>query len=212
MKFEHVKVYNWMNAIRGMRNSFGSWDKRDSEETLDLTTGELNFKLGENDKKLAMKLSKAGSSHGKYLRQIFVSFDLTAPDYFWVEEATYKVGTAENSTSTMHTFGRSEAIPVEDYGFDDPNHPLIKIYMLIINKAKDDWHKTGMKVGTPEWRRLIQLNSKAFLYKRTFTGNYQVLKTMYHDRRLHRLEEWREFCRFIETLPYSELITLREPS
>jgi hypothetical protein len=210
IKFENVKVYNWLNALRGMRNSWESWDKLDSVETVvyENLTPSIKFEMGIEDQKLALKLSKAGSDHGKYLRQILVSVDVIAPEYWWKEADTYKVGTVANSTSMMHKLGARE-LTVDDFSFDNPNHPTVLLYMGLINTVREEWVRSGKKKPSPEWRTMNQLTAIAFNYRRTFTCNYQVLKSMYHSRKNHRLQEWHDFASWVESLPYSELITLK---
>ena len=200
IKFEHVKTYNWLDAIRGMRNSWESWDLMDSVQVLN------NVKIGESDYKLMMKLVKAGSDHAKFLRQILVSVDVIAPEYWWKEADTYKVGTVANSTSMMHTLGRSE-IAEDMFSFEDVPAALKEEYLDLINYARDLWIESGKKKPSPEWRAMNQLMAIGFNYRRTFTCNYQVLRSMYHSRKNHRLSEWHDFARWCETLPYSELIT-----
>ena len=207
IKFENVAVYNFMNAIRGMRNPFESWDKIDSHYIINRFSQE-EFILGENDYKLAMKLSKAGSDHGKFLRQILVSIDLTAPEYFFKEFDTYKVGTVANSTSMMHLLGNRK-LTVDDFSFDEPDSSYVYDYLELINEIRSHWIDSGKKKPSHEWRLMNQLMAISFLYTRTITLNYQVLKNMYHSRRNHKLQEWNDFCIWIETLPYSELITLK---
>ena len=208
IKFENVAVYNFMSAIRGMRNPFESWDKIDSHYIINRFSQE-EFILGENDYKLAVKLSKAGSDHGKFLRQILVSIDLTAPEYFFKEFDTYKVGTVANSTSMMHLLGNRK-LTVDDFSFDEPESSYVYYYLEMINGIRDHWVDSGKKKPSPEWRLMNQLMAISFLYTRTITLNYQVLKNMYHSRKSHRLIEWHEFCSFVESLPYSKLITLKE--
>lgn len=198
-----------MNAIRGMRNPFESWDKMDSVNKQLYSGSPRIFQMGENDHKLAMTLSKAGSDHGKFLRQILVSVDIIAPEYFYKEFDTYKVGTVANSTSMMHLLGKRE-LTVDDFGFDDVNHPLVQDYIKMINGVRLSWINSGGKKPSPEWRLMNQLVAISYLYKRTITLNYQVLKNMYHSRKNHRLQEWHDFCAWVESLPYSELITLKE--
>jgi hypothetical protein len=210
IKFENAEVYNWMNAIRGMRNSWESWDKMDSVEVIEYKdlSPYHKFEMGEEDHKLAIKLSKAGSDHGKYLRQILVSVDIIAPEYWWKEADTYKVGTVANSTSMMHKLGSRE-LTVEDFSFDFPNSILVQEYLKILNEARLGWVANGKKKPSPEWRLMNQLTAISFNYRRTFTANYQVLKSMYHSRKNHRLSEWHDFAAWVESLPYSELITLK---
>lgn len=202
ISFSHVRTYNWLNAIRGIRNSWESWDKSDSYVTPD-----GKFVFGPNDYALALKLSKAGSSHAKFLRQIFVSMDILAPEYWWREYATYKVGTTENSTSQMHKLG-SRMLTVDDFSFDDPTDPFNVETIDRVNCLIEEWWATGKKKPSPEWRRLLQNIPQSYNYLRTCTTNYQALKNAYHDRKNHRLQEWRDFAEWVRTLPYSELITL----
>lgn len=219
IKFENLDIYNWHNAIRGMRNSFGSWDKMDSyyvesvcscDECKRHTFGGKKWVMGPNDMKLAMKLSKAGDSHAKFLRQILVSVDIIAGNEWWKEFDTYKVGTVANSTSLMHTLGKRLLTP-EDFSFDDPTHPAVQETIERLNNLiRYWWQEENAQIGSPTWRLLQKLIPMGFVYRRTVTMNYQVLKRIYHDRKGHRLKEWREFCAWVKTLPYSQLITLEE--
>jgi hypothetical protein len=210
IKFENVQVYNWMNALRGMRNSWESWNKMDSVEVIEYKdlSPYHKFEMGMEDYKLAMKLSKAGSDHAKFLRQILVSVDIVAPEYWWKEADTYKVGTVANSTSMMHTLGK-EFIPASAFSLEDVDGDLGLRYMDLLNEARDRWVASGKKKPSREWRQMNQLTAISFNYRRTFTANYQVLKSMYHSRKNHRLSEWHEFAEWVESLPYSELITLK---
>lgn len=188
-----------------MRNSWESWDKIDSLYKYDID--KQGWIYGENDWKLAMKLVRAGSDHAKFLRQILVGVDIIAGNEFWKEFDTYKVGTTANSTSMMHKMG-SRLLTAGDFSFDDPNAPEVEIALMTVNSAIEKWWDEGKKVGTPTWRLMQKLVPMGFIYRRTVTMNYQVLRSMYHSRKAHRLAEWREFCKWMETLPYSELITL----
>ena len=171
------------------------------------------FFLGENDLKLAKTLSKAGTDHGKFLRQITVSFNITAPLYWWKEFDTYKVGTTANSTSTMHTLS-NEKITIDCFSFDgvlnrkDPDwtKDLIEIINLC-EKTRQKYLKTKDKAY---WRRLIQMLPSAWMQERTITLNYAVLKNMYNARKNHKLTEWQTFCAFIEKLPYAKELILCE--
>lgn len=217
IRFDDLDIYNWHNAIRGMRNSFGSWDKMDSyyhvpdHLVVDPLTGRvqgLKWVFGPNDWDLALRLSKAGDSHAKYLRQILVSVDITAGAEWWKEFDTYKVGTVANSTSLMHKLG-SRPLTVYDFSFDDPHDPDVQEAIRLLNRVIRKWRESGKKVGTSEWRKMQKLVPMGVRYTRTVTMNYQVLKTIYQDRRGHRLTEWRDFCAWVESLPYSQLITLK---
>ena len=212
IKFEHLKTYNWLDAIRGMRNSWESWDKMDSKYIRireDEKEIEFKYEVGANDLKLMKKLVRAGSDHAKFMRQILVSVDIIAPEYWWKEADTYKVGTVANSTSMMHTLGK-DYTPVNAFSMEDVDADLQQAYMEILHEAQRRWYESGKKKPSKEWRQMNQLVAISYLYRRTFTCNYAVLSSMYHSRKNHRLQEWRDFAKWVETLPYSELITGKE--
>jgi hypothetical protein len=190
-----------------MRNSWESWDKSDSY--LEEHIGGSHYVLGKADRKLALTLSKAGGDHAKYLRQISVEVDIIAPEYWWKEYDTYKVGTVANSTSMMHTLGK-DYTPESAFNLEDVDDDLADRYMDLIHDAQTRWFASGKKKPSREWRQMVQLTAQSFIYTRTCTLNYQVLKSMYHSRKNHRLQEWRDFANWVETLPYQELITLKE--
>lgn len=216
IKFENVDVYNFENAIRGMRNSWESWDKMDSEwieigpsdSQWFAESGVWWYEIGPNDHALAMKLGKAGPEHAKYLRQIFISVDITAPLKWWDETDQYNFFTT-NSTSSMHTLGKDYITP-DSFSFEDVDDDLLDGYMQILNTARNRWENSGKKKPSREWRQMIMLTAMGFDYRRTFTSNYGQLRNMYHQRKNHRLQEWREFAKWVETLPYSEFITLKK--
>jgi len=205
LKLEHVEVTNLNGAIRGMRNPLESHHLSDSYWSNHSSIDEENnkeyieeFIIGPNDLKLAMQLKKAGSDHRKFLRQIFVSFDLTMPEYFWKQYHTYKVSTVENSTSQMHTLGKRLLTP-NDFIFDnEEDHILInRINNLIL-----EWQNTKDK---EIWRRIIQLMPQSYLYKKTCTLTYENLINMYNARKNHKLDEWQWFIRnIIKQCPYAE--------
>ena len=198
IKVKNISVYNFENALRGMRNPLESWDKSESYYDNDYV-----YVIGENDKELALRLIKAGKEHSKFCRQIFVSMDITAPDYWWKEYATYKVSTTENSTSTMHKI-TSRLLTENDFSID--KRDAIDDYIIYcLNILIEKYQKTK---DIEVWRKIIQKLPMSFNYLRTCTMNYQNLRNMYFQRRNHKLIEWREFCRIIERLPNSEFITV----
>lgn len=197
IKFEHTTVNGFETAIRGMRNSWGSHGRSDS----------TNEVIGESDYKLMMNLVKGGPSHAKYLRQINVGVDITSHLKWWDEADTYKIGTTANSTSMMHTLGRSELVK-SDLSFEDIDPDIEERSLEIYKLARQRWIDSGKKKPSREWRQMVLVTPVAFNYTRTWTANYQVLRTIYHDRKNHRLSEWHEMCEWIESLPYSELITV----
>lgn len=201
IKIDKADVFGWEAAIRGCRNPMNSWDKSDS-----LLWRELDPELGDNDLSLMKKLVKAGSDHSKFMRMINVTCDITAPLYWWKEYDTYKVGTVANSCSTMHKIHAKEFV-TEDFSFERLYTPLadfaVTAVLDALNNARDKFLETKDK---HYWDEMIQLLPSSYNQKRTVQLNYAVLRNMYHARKNHKLEEWREFCKWVETLPYSELI------
>lgn len=210
IKIEHTTVEGWEASIRGLRNPLNSWDKSDT--TFDYAYGVMHpCKLGGNDLALMEKLVKAGSDHRKFMRFITVSLDITAPLYWWKEFDTYKVGTVANSCSTMHKI-TSKPIELSDFSINDfhLDDDELALKDMFINVVADCefLRKTYLKTKDKRyWKGLIQLLPTSYNQKRTVLLNYEVLRNMYHSRKAHKLDEWREFCKWIETLPYHELIT-----
>lgn len=199
IEFEQTEVFNIDGALRGIRNSWESHDKSDSYYDSN------GFNLGEADKKLALNLIKAGSSHAKFMRQILVSVDIIAPLYWFKEFDQYKVGTVTNSESTMHRI-MSKPFTVDLFSFEDPHR--VPSYHLTILDMLENLRKEYLKTKDQRvWKYLIQLLPSGWMQKRTTTLNYAVIANAYHDRRNHRLTEWHDFCSWAESLPYSELIT-----
>ena len=217
INIENTEVFGWEAAIRGMRNPMNSWDKSDSywgfPEYPDI------FYVGENDLKLMKNLSKAGNDHGKYLRMINVTMDVNAPLYWWKEADTYAVGKVQNSCSTMHK------IHAKEFELDDFSHEHLDVEnkMLLAHDSEEglDCYVTSKStlellcsilnvyrnkyIETKDkryWWQMIQLLPSSYNQKRTVQLNYQVLKSMYHARKNHKLDEWREFCEWCESLPY----------
>lgn len=228
IKIEHTDVYGFESAIRGMRNPMNSWEKSDSymcdanhcssiccHITCDEPDG---YKIGENDLKLMKSLSKAGNDHGKFMRMINVTCDITAPLYFYKEFETYKIGTVSNSCSTMHTIHKKEFI-LDDFSHEHLTHythdgELCRDWLgdledLIddLNFAREKFLETNDK---KYWWQMIQLLPSSYNQKRTVQLNYQVLKAMYFARREHKLDEWRELCEWCELLPYFKEICIQE--
>lgn len=198
IKFENTEVCGIRHAIRGMRNPMNSWDKSDSYEDIIYNT----FKLGENDKGLAMKLSKAGTDHRKFLRMITVYADITAPLYWWKEFDTYKVGTVANSCSTMHKL-TSKRLTLDDFSIDNNEQGYYVDILYDLNALIDNYKKTN---DIKYFRMLVGLLPSSFNQKRTVMLNYEVLANIYKSRQGHKLKEWHEFIEWIEELPYNELI------
>lgn len=238
LKIEKTDIYGWEAAIRGMRNSFNSWDKSDSEFLT--SDGDHHYIMGNsgpwhggdgwdemiigpNDADLMKKLSKAGPSHAKYRRYITVTMDVTGPLYWWKEMDTYKVGTVGNSCSTMHKIADKE-FEFSDFSYEHlesrrdctmyaPNayrfspRDLLDLEIQVLNQYRKYYLETKAK---NDWWQMIQLLPSSYNQKRTLLVNYEVLANIYHQRKGHRLDEWKTFCEWIEGLPMSEIITGEE--
>lgn len=218
IKITNAEVFGWDAAIRGMRNPMNSWDKSDSKHWHETIVGHVVVckVVGMNDRALMKKLVKAGSDHAKFMRMINVTMDVTAPLYWWKEWDTYKVGTVANSCSTMHKIADKE-FTLEDFSYEHLTPAAIATIRTVIerlNFARKEFLKgrKGSEFGMPSakeyWWDMIQLLPSSYNQRRTVQLNYAVLRSMYHARRNHKLDEWRDFCSWVETLPYAELITL----
>ena len=234
LTIENVETYGWKAAIRGMRNPKNSWANSDShkcpcadwdgdcpmamnddEPAKDCDPDKYHFCVGENDFRLMQTLAAAGQDHGKFLRMITVTLDIAAPLYWWKEFDTYKVGTVANSCSTMHKIHAKE-FDVNDFSHehveeltgDDYNmsYDFLIRTVDILNYYRKKFLETNDK---KYWWQLIQLLPSSYNQRRTVQLNYAVLKNIYHARKDHKLDEWHTLCDWIESLPYSELITER---
>ena len=202
LKVERISVMNMENAIRGARNPLNSWARMDSYYDED-----GNFVLGENDLSLAVKLAKAGSDHRKYLRQIMVSMDITAPLYWWKEFDTYKVGTVANSTSTMHKIQAKE-FTREDFSMEKLTGKALDMMDAVIACLEEERLKFIETKAKENWINMIQLLPSSYNQMRTVTMNYEVLINMYYARRTHKLSEWHTLCDAIMELPYADKLIL----
>lgn len=233
IKIENTEVVGWEAAIRGMRNPLNSWEKSDSgygcgndkeyfcdkcSSSFHCPSREKTYNIGPNDLDLMKRLRNAGTDHRKFMRMITVYMDITAPLYWWKEFDTYKVGTVANSCSTMHKIHAKE-FTLDDFSRDhlDGEHVCARsgnesfsawdvLYLTIrsLNYYREKFLETKDK---KYWWQLIQLLPSSYNQRRTVMLNYEVLANMYKSRRNHKLDEWRAFCEWIESLPYSELIT-----
>lgn len=203
---QRTAVMNLENAIRGARNPMNSWARMDSAYDED-----GHYILGENDLSLAMRLSRAGSDHRKFLRQIFVSVDITAPLYWWKEFDTYKVGTVANSTSTMHKV-HAKAFSREDFSCDRMDEGGLRMLDAVIEYLESERQKfLSDKEDRQPWHNIIQTLPSSYNQMRTVTMNYENLINIYYARRNHKLAEWHTLCDWIMTLPYArELIANRD--
>ncbi len=231
IELENTEVVGWEAAIRGMRNPMNSWERSDSQPCKsgdgfeDCRVGvhggcprrdedyfkEDIFCVGKNDFELMQRLARAGTDHRKFMRMIVVYVDVTAPRYWWAEADTYKVGTVANSCSTMHKIHTKELTPDDfshEFFFGEEELVLERI-LYQLNYCREKFNATGNKNW---WWKIIQLLPQSYNQRRTLMLNYEVLANIYHARKGHKLIEWRHFCRWIESLPYSELITGEEKS
>ena len=223
IKVEINEVMGIHSAMHGMRNPLDSWKKGDTiynEEIMCDFDGCSSFGndvlmsgvfVGENDKALARKLIDAGPSHRKFMRQIFVSMDITAPLYWWKEFDTYKVGTTANSCSTMHTITNKE-FTIDDFSHDkmlDTTKYSLRDIVLHLNGLREIYlHEDDLNIKKKYWYSIIQLLPSSYNQLRTVTMSYENLRNMYEQRKNHKLDEWRDFCNTIEkVLPYSNWIT-----
>lgn len=230
IKLENFEVTGWEHAIRGMRNPKNSWEKSDSDfcrhadgcsktSTCDSCPG--CFEVGPNDHDLMMKLRNAGTDHRKFMRMITVYVDITAPLYWWKEFDTYKVGTVANSCSTMHKI-HAYYFDRADFSCEKLLPPSLKVLdntITELNFWREKYINGGhVHLGNAQcvlleprdkraWEQMIQLLPSSYNQKRTIMFNYEVLTNMYKSRKNHKLDEWKELCKWIEGLPYSELIT-----
>lgn len=233
LKIENAEIMGWEHAIRGMRNPKNSWVKSDSgvcathgpahcadcvytdchADDVEIST---KYILGSNDLNLMTTLRNAGTDHRKFMRMITVYLDITAPLYWWKEFDTYKVGTVANSCSTMHKIADKE-FTLEDFSCEHLSEPAISILkntVEALNQARDLYlgyngfkHQWGDWEKKHYWWQMIQLLPSSYNQRRTVMLNYEVLANIYKSRRNHKLDEWHTFCDWIESLPYSKLIT-----
>lgn len=225
IKIENAETFGWESAIRGMRNPMNSWEKSDtwygcrigdygrteSHSCTENCKCDCTVCVGANDMKLMKNLVAAGTDHAKFLRMIVVSLDITAPLYWWKEYDTYKVGTVRNSCSTMHKIMAKE-FTIDDFSYEhliDTGENLIEgnsleILKLMI-KSLNYWRKGYLQNNDKEkWWQVVQLLPSSYNQRATVLLNYAVLRNVYHSRWCHKLDEWRQFCDWIETLPYAE--------
>ena len=202
---ERTAVMNLENAMRGARNPLNSWNRMDSgyDENGD-------YVLGPNDLDLARRLRKAGSDHRKFLRQILVSVDITAPLYWWKEYDTYKVATVANSTSTMHRI-HSKRFELSDFSCDRMSEETLSQMRRVVDYLEVLRGRFLETKDKQAWYDMIQFLPSSYNQMRTCTLNYETLVNIHHARKDHKLDEWHVFCRWIESLPYGkELIVAEE--
>lgn len=231
IKVENIEPWGFKHAIRGMRNPMNSWDKSDSVECdgnlrcdqcnyysdgcsiPEYRVGDNLFVIGNNDLELMQKLYQAGPEHRKYLRQIFVSMDITAPLYWWKEFDTYKVGTVANSCSTMHKIA-AKKFTLEDFSIEhlySDEREFFKEIVERLNSAREMYLENDIPSRKKcDWWQMIQLLPSSYNQRRTVTMNYENVISIIHQRTGHKLDEWNEFVKVLEDLPYIKEITAKE--
>ena len=218
IKVENIEIFNFIGAMRGLRNPMNSWEKND---TIEISGSHLEKPLyssntnepivGPNDLQLAQRMLNGGPEESKFMRQIMICMDIDAPIFWWKEMDTYKVGTTANSCSTMHKLASSE-IGAQNFSFDMdiadfPEEYQELVSMIRVNSVYycEQLRKAYEKTKDKRiWRVLVEVLPMAWNQRRTWTANYQVLRNIYFQRRNHKLDEWREFCKIIEGLPYGK--------
>lgn len=214
IKITDTEVVGWEHAIRGMRNPLNSWDKSDSSWVADDNFNEstkhysYRYLIGTNDLGLMKRLRKAGTDHRKFMRMLVVYVDILAPLYWWKEFDTYKVGTVANSCSTMHTIHKKE-FTLDDFSHEhlmNESIALLKDIVKDLNECRKWYLDTKDKTY---WWQMIQLLPSSYNQKRTVMLNYETLYRIHESRTGHKLDEWNIMCKWIESLPYSELLTER---
>jgi hypothetical protein len=204
IRLERTNVMNLENALRGARNPMNSWQRMDSGYD-----SEGRFFLGPNDLDLAKRLRRAGSDHRKFMRQILVSVDITAPLYWWKEYDTYKVATVANSTSTMHKI-HAKPFALDDFSHDRLSERGLRVLKGLIGELEDIRLQFVAHKRKEDWYDLIQLLPASYEQLRTCTLNYETLVNIYYARKDHKLEEWHKFCRWIQELPYGQELIVGE--
>lgn len=201
LKIENISTSGWKAAIRGMRNPKNSWAQIDSA----VVNGNC-FGVGNNDYDLMYRLASAGTDHGKFMRMIHVQCDVTAPLYWWKEADQYKVGTVTDSCSTMHKIHAKE-FTLDDFSHEHLNDESTDCLLKLIDLLNCNRELFLKDKNKSWWWQMIQLLPSSYNQLRTWDLNYAVLQNIYHARRNHKLDEWHDFCDWIESLPYSDLIT-----
>lgn len=220
IKIEHVETFGWETAVRGMRNPLNSWEKSDSLSYMDDEGAEIDYlyDVGCKDKELMATLVKAGTDHSKFMRMLGIAMDIVAPLYWWKEFDTYKVGTVANSCSTMHKIA-AKSFEIADFS----NEHLVDSSMCSLEdiiERLNFWRTNFIIQSNPEtadedamsakdcWWQMIQLLPSSYNQRRTVTLNYAVARNQYHARKNHKLDEWHDYCKALERLPHSDLITM----
>lgn len=210
IKIEHVETFGWETAVRGLRNPLNSWERADSSSLKDYEGYSIGYMVGPDDKRLMTSLVKAGTDHSKFMRMLGIGMDITSHQVWWAEFDTYKVGTVRNSCSKMHT------IHIKSFEPDDFSHEGIDevggtTKFQFMNTLAELEHLRVLFNETKEkkyWRAIIELLPSGYNMRATVTLNYAVARNQYHARKNHKLDEWHDYCKMLEALPLSNLITM----
>lgn len=195
IKIANIETWGWRHAIRGMRNPLNSWDKSDS------TFNEIETHIGDADLDLMNRLYRAGTEHRKYLRQIFVSMDITAPLYWWKEMDQSRIGVTTNSTSTMHTLLKRE-LKAGDFSIEHLTPDNVADFCIHISHLNDIIRRYQVSKNKDDWWQVIQMLPSSFNQRRTITMNYENIVTIIKQREGHKLDEWKKACEVFKALPY----------
>ena len=212
IKIEHVETFGWETAVRGMRNPLNSWEKSDSlsYEDDEGATIDYLYIVGRKDKELMTTLVKAGTDHSKFLRMIGIGMDITSHQVWWAEFDTYKVGTVRNSCSKMHTIHIKSFEP-DDFsheGIDEIGGDTKELFLRVLVELEALRILFNETKECKYWRAIIELLPSGYNLRATVTLNYAVARNQYHARKNHKLDEWHDYCKALERLPLSGLITM----
>lgn len=215
IKVENIETFNFEGALRGMRNPLNSWERSDSNFVVTGATGSPHVqpRIGENDLGLMKRLYKAGPEHRKYLRQIFVSMDITCHHTWWAEFDTYKIGVTRNSCSKMHRIHVKE-FTIDDFsheGISEVGDTTMECFSTVINELERLRKAFNTTHDKKYWRALIELLPMGYNLKATITMNYENVINIIHQRSHHKLDEWCEFCSILKELPYVNEIIGGDP-
>ena len=202
IRIENTETVGWIPAIRGARNPMNSWNQSDTS----YGTGENTVEIGPRDMDLLRRLANAGPDHGKYLRMIQVYCDITAPLYLYKELDTYRMGVEKNSCSTMHKI-HAQPFSLLDFSHENLNLMGLNMLKILVDQLEANRRLFLENKDKKFWWQLIQLLPSSYNQRRTYMFSYAALRNIYHARKNHKLTEWHEFCRWVESLPHSELIT-----
>jgi hypothetical protein len=210
IKIEHVETFGWETAVRGLRNPLNSWERADSSSLKDYEGYSIGYMVGPDDKRLMKSLVKAGTDHSKFMRMIGIGMDITSHQVWWAEFDTYKVGTVRNSCSKMHTIHIKSFEP-DDFsheGIDEVGGGTKELFLRVLVELEALRILFNETKERKYWRAIIELLPSGYNLRATVTLNYAVARNQYHARKNHKLDEWHDYCKMLEALPLSNLITM----